>query len=122
MDQKILTQIKEKLLKRKKGLEASLKQFASKNIHNEHDYTANFPDFGNEQDENAEEVATFSDNLSLERTLEKSLQDVDDALKRIEKGAYGKCRYCGHDIGEKRLLARPVSGACIECKNKLTIS
>jgi len=120
MDEKILQQIKEKLLKRKSELETSLKRFASKNIHNESDYTANFPDFGNEQDENVEEVATFSDNLTLERTLEKTVRDIDEALKRIEAGAYGKCRYCGNEIGEKRLLARPVSGACMQCKSKLT--
>ncbi|MFC1612872.1 TraR/DksA family transcriptional regulator [Patescibacteria group bacterium] len=120
MDEKILEQIKEKLVKRKNELEKSLKGFASKNIHNESDYTANFPDFGNEQDGNVEEVSTFSDNLSLERTLEKSMNDIEEALKRIEAGTYGKCRYCGNEIGEKRLLVRPVSGACMKCKSKLT--
>lgn len=120
MNKEILEQIKKKLLEEKKNLEKSLKSFASKNVHNDDDYTADFPDFGTEQDENAMEVAAFSDNLSLERRLEKSLQDVNNALDRIGKGTYGQCRYCGKDIGEQRLLARPVSGACIECKNKFS--
>lgn len=118
MTKEILEQIKKKLLEEKKNLEESLKNFASKNAHNDNDYTADFPDFGSEAEENAAEVAVFGDNLALERKLEKNLEDVNDALDRIEKGVYGKCRYCGKDIGEQRLLARPVSGACIECKNK----
>ncbi|MFH0854865.1 MAG: TraR/DksA C4-type zinc finger protein [bacterium] len=120
MNKDILQQIEKKLLEEKKNLEKSLISFASKNIHNGSDYTTDFPDYGSEQDENAAEVAAFSDNLSLERKLEKTLQDVNNALKRIEKGEYGKCRYCGKDIGEQRLLARPVSGACVECKKKLS--
>ncbi|MFH1030430.1 MAG: TraR/DksA C4-type zinc finger protein [bacterium] len=120
MNKEILEQIKKKLLEEKKNLEKSLKSFASKNIHNNNDYTANFPDYGSELEESAAEVAAFSDNLSLERKLEKTLEDVNSALKRIEDGTYGKCRYCGKDIGEQRLLARPISGACIECKNKFS--
>jgi len=120
MDKKILEKIKENLTKEKKKLENLLKRFASKNVHNENDYTTNFPDYGSELDENAAEVAAFSDNLSLEHKLEKNLQDVNEALKRIKNGTYGKCRYCGKEINNQRLLARPVSGACIKCKNDLT--
>lgn len=120
MTKENLEKIKSHLMEEKKNLENMLKNFASKNIHNEEDYKTNFPKYGDEMDENAAEVATFSDNLSLERKLEKNLQDVNDALKRIEDGNYGKCRYCNKEIDEKRLLARPVSGACIECKNQLT--
>ncbi len=120
MEEKTLNTIKQNLLKEKENLEKLLKNFAKKNIHNDSDYTTNFPDYGDESDENAAEVATFSDNLSLERKLEKNLQDVNSALKRIEDGEYGKCRYCKNEIEEKRLLARPVSGACIKCKNKFS--
>lgn len=118
MDKKIIEQIKNNLLKEKKKLEKSLKNFAKKNIYN--DYNTVFPDYGDEEDENVGEVATFSDNLSLEHSLEKSLKDVNEALERIENGNYGICRYCGKKINEQRLLVRPVSGACIECKTKLT--
>lgn len=120
MTKENLQKIKENLSKEKSNLEKMLKNFASKNVHNNEDYTTDFPDFGDEQDENVAEVAAFSDNLSLEHKLEKNLQDVNEALKRIEKGEYGKCRYCGEKIDEKRLLARPVSGACIGCKNKFS--
>ncbi len=119
MKKETLKIIKEQLLARKKKLEEELGQFTKKNVHVKGDYNAEFPEYGDKEDENAAEVAVFSDNLSLEQSLEKSLRDVNMALERIEQGTYGICRYCGQEIGEKRLLARPVSSACVNCKEKL---
>ncbi len=120
LDQKFIETIKEKLIKEKDRLEKELKSFAKKNVHNITDYDAHFPSFGDKDDENAAEVAAYSDNLTLERTLESALRDVNNSLKRIKEGTYGICRYCGKDIGLQRLEARPTSSTCIECKNKLT--
>lgn len=78
-----------------------------------------FPSYGDKEDENAAEVATFSDNLSVDRTLEGILADVEKALDRIAKGTYGKCKYCGQEIDERRLRVRPESGSCVACKTKL---
>lgn len=118
MDQKTLNQIKEQLEQEKQRLEQELASFAEKNSHSQDDYHAQYPNFGSESDENAQEVATFDDRLTLERTLEKELQDVNGALKRIKDGTYGICKYCGQEIAKERLLARPTSSACIRCKKK----
>ena len=108
--------MKEKLLKEKADLEKELNSISTKNEHNKDDYNADFPDYGSDEDENAKEVAVFSDNLSLERNLEKSLRDVNSALKRIEKGTYGHCKYCDQLINPLRLKARPTSSSCVKCK------
>lgn len=81
---------------------------------------ANFPNLGEKDDENASEVAQFSDNLSLEDELEKALRDVESALKMLDDGTYGTCKYCGSQIDERRILARPTSTSCIQCKKTLT--
>jgi len=120
LDQKFIETAKEKLLEEKKRLEKELKSFTKRNIHNISDYDAHFPSFGDKDDENAAEVALYSDNLTLERTLESALRDVNKALERIKEGTYGICKYCGKDIGKERLEARPTSSACVECKTKLT--
>ena len=78
-----------------------------------------YPEYGSAEDENAAEVATFSDELSLEQKLEESLGDVRSALDRIAKGTYGLCRYCGQAIDPRRLEARPESSSCVACKEKL---
>lgn len=117
--QKVLDQIKTLLEDKKKILGDELAQFATRNPKAVGDFDAAFPQFGDKEDENAAEVAEYSHNLTLERTLEGELRDVTAALARIAKGEYGICKYCKKEIDEKRLLARPTSSACVECKKTI---
>jgi len=119
MEQQQLTKFQNLLSEEKKRLENELSKFAERSIHNADDFNAQFPNFGDHIDDNAEEVSSYSDYLALEHTLEKDLKDVNSALKRIEEGTYGICRYCQKPIPEKRLEARPSSSACVECKKLL---
>ena len=78
-----------------------------------------FPEFGDKLDENAQEIDEYTTNLATDKVLESSLRDIDKALERIENKTYGICKYCHKPINPKRLLARPVASACVECKTKL---
>lgn len=42
---------------------------------------------------------------------------IDEALRRIEDGSYGKCHTCGKPINPERLKAVPHARFCIECKS-----
>lgn len=106
------------LLKEKTNLEAELGKLGKTGSSN--DSSAAFPNYGDKEDENAAEVAEYGANLSLEQTLEKTLRDVNTALVRLQKGTYGICKYCQKPINEKRLLARPTSSSCVECKKAIT--
>ncbi|MFH0923859.1 MAG: TraR/DksA family transcriptional regulator [Candidatus Falkowbacteria bacterium] len=119
MKKETFDKIKKGLLARKKQIEEDLASFTKDDKHEKDEHRAKFPDFGNKSDENVQEIGAYSTNLATEKILEKTLRDIEESLDRIEKGSYGVCKYCGEEIGEKRLLARPVSSACIECKNKL---
>jgi len=121
MDQDFLEKVKNQLLAEKTKLEEELSRFAHRNPKaTKTDYDTDFEDIGSKEDENAAEVARFSDNLSLENTLEKALRDVEGALKRVEEGTYGICKYCKSEISQERLIARTTSSACIQCKKTLT--
>lgn len=120
MDPKDLKEIKKMLEEELSRLEAQLAQFARTNPKNADDFNADFPQIGDKEDENAAEVDVYSTNLTLERTLESALRDVKKSLIRIKEGTYGVCKYCGKEIPVARLRARPTSGACIDCKKKLT--
>ncbi len=80
---------------------------------------AAFPNYGDSEEDNAREVADYEANMGIENDLEKSLRDVNSALARMDKGTYGICRYCGKMMSEKRLLARPTSSACVDCKKTI---
>ena len=56
--------------------------------------------------------------LKLKQTDAKILQAIEEALLRVDKGAYGACRDCGEPIAEARLKAIPWTRVCITCKEK----
>lgn len=119
---KILVAKAKKILEEDKlRLETELSKFSHRNPKSTSEkFETDFQNIGDTEDENASEVAQFSDNLSLEDELEKALRDVESTLKQIEKGDYGICKYCKLPIDERRLLARPTSSSCIQCKKTLT--
>lgn len=44
---------------------------------------------------------------------------INEALLKIEEGAYGVCAMCGEDIPEVRLMAAPTSIYCVQCQGKV---
>ena len=114
MGKEIIEKIKKDLLERKQQIENDLKE-----INEGPNNRVKFPEYGDKSDENAQEIDEYSKNLATDKVLENTLRDIENALARIADGTYGICKYCKKPIGEKRLLARPVASACVECKTKL---
>ncbi len=118
--QDFLKEITTVLAEKKERLEKELGVFAKPSANADGDFEAQYPEFGDKDDENAQEIAQFTARKPLEITLEKELRDIKKALARLEEGKYGICKYCEKAIDEKRLLARPTSGSCVSCKKTLT--
>jgi DnaK suppressor protein len=55
-------------------------------------------------------------NFILSDRERVKLQQIDDALERIDDGNYGVCESCGLEIGEERLTAMPFSRLCRDCQ------
>jgi DnaK suppressor protein len=55
-------------------------------------------------------------NFILSDRERVKLQQIDDALERIDDGNYGVCESCGLEIGEERLIAMPFSRLCRDCQ------
>jgi DnaK suppressor protein len=117
--QETLKNIKEGLLVQKDRVLEELKNISKIDSHEADNRGAQFPEYGDKPDENAQEISDFSTTVATQSILEKSLNDIEKALDRIEKGTYGICKYCHNAINEKRLVARPTAGACITCKTEL---
>lgn len=119
MQSQLLDTIKENLLERERKLMAELEALTGQTAAKSGEYQLIPPDYGSDEDENSEEVATFTTDLAVKEVLEASLRDVRSALDRIAQGTYGTCKYCGKEIDERRLLARPASSSCVHCKESL---
>lgn len=75
-----------------------------------------FPDYGQNEDDNAKETTDFENNLSVEGQLNYLLNKVKRALKSIEDGSYGKCSKCSKMIKQGRLEIMPYAELCINCR------
>jgi RNA polymerase-binding protein DksA len=67
-------------------------------------------------------TATYDRELDqgLEEGAQQTLQDIADALAKIEDGSYGVCEVCGEPIGADRLSAIPWARLCIDDQRKAT--
>ena len=70
------------------------------------------------QDDNAQlwEVSDVRDDLDTQAATE--LDQVNEALARLDAGEYGLCMDCGEPIAEARLKALPYATLCIQCAEK----
>jgi DnaK suppressor protein len=57
--------------------------------------------------------------LSLLSQEQDALYEIDEALKRIEIGTYGKCEMSGKSIPHARLEAIPFARFTVECQSQL---
>ena len=60
------------------------------------------------------------DELQLARDLAE-LDDVEDALRRLDAGTYGDCGSCGLPIPMARLEAQPAARRCARCQGLLEV-
>jgi DnaK suppressor protein len=51
----------------------------------------------------------------------KLIQKIREAIERIDAGTFGICDECGEEIQMERLLARPVTTYCVDCKQRLEV-
>ena len=55
---------------------------------------------------------------ALATSLQESLDEVDDALRKMDAGTYGTCEGCGQPIAAARLEAKLTARLCMECASK----
>jgi DnaK suppressor protein len=67
-------------------------------------------------DESTEEEI-YSTQLRLHDRETFLLAKIRDAMTRLESGTLDECEECSEPIGFKRLMARPVTTLCFECKS-----
>jgi DnaK suppressor protein len=67
-------------------------------------------------DESTEEEI-YSTQLRLHDRETFLLAKIREAITRLEAGTLDECEECNEPIGYKRLLARPVTTLCFECKS-----
>ena len=111
MDTKTIFRYKKLLLEEKQRILNNSKNALK------HELALSTDDLPDETDLAASEV---NQNLIFKlRDRERQLlSKIDEALHRMDEGAFGTCQECEESIEPKRLEARPMSTLCIACKEK----
>lgn len=111
IDQKILEELKAKLLEEKKRLEEDLNKFA-KPVNDKGDFETQIVDVADDDgdmDEEANQVEEYIGNLGVEQSLETQLKEVLVALEKMENGTYGLDEVTGEVIDLARLRVYPAA-------------
>lgn len=58
---------------------------------------------------------SFKEGIIAQQQI-KELAEIEDALKRINKGTYGVCEMCDESIALGRLRAKPFAKFCTPCR------
>jgi DnaK suppressor protein len=59
--------------------------------------------------------------LTLMESKERTLEQIEEALERIEDGIYGVCEKCGAKIPKTRLDAIPYTVLCVRCAARVEL-
>ncbi len=116
-----IKKLKDKLEKKKKEIEAKLRQIADKDPKIKGDWDLKFPKFngkagGGSLEEAADEVEEYVNLKPIEHSLELRLQEVNQALDKITQNRYGLCEGCQKPISLLRLKISPEAKCCLRCK------
>jgi len=55
-------------------------------------------------------------SMNIVSSEQEVLYQIDDALKRMDEGAFGICQQCNQPITMSRLKAVPYASLCISCQ------
>mgnify|MGYP001596012565 CR=1 FL=1 len=75
-------------------------------------------DVGRDSIDESTQENMLSTELRLRDREKWLLGKIDGALERLDAGTLDGCEDCGEPIGYRRLLARPVTTLCIDCKEE----
>ena len=120
MNKQDLKKYKEKLLSIKNIIQGNIKQLGKDS-------------FGKSQKEASGDLSSYTLHMadmasdSYERDFAFDLVSneqeliylIDEALRRIDEGDYGKCQSCGKKISKARLNIVPYAALCVPCQEKL---
>ena len=95
-------------------------QHALRRLHDDNSGTMTEGEEEETFDNHLGDAATITFDREMEYSLEGNsghvLAAIEEALRRIDEGTFGKCARCGKTIASERLEAMPYATKCIDCK------
>ena len=118
MNKEELTYYKNKLNQEKKRITDLINQLDDNGVTRFNAEVASELSFyDNHPSDIASETIEVEKGRALEANERALLDKIDDAVRAIDEGSYGKCQKCGKEIDKERLDFLPYALNCIECED-----
>ncbi|MGI6697376.1 MAG: TraR/DksA C4-type zinc finger protein [Clostridia bacterium] len=116
MDQQKIENFKSTLEQKKRDAQKTLSQIENNEFNDaQAEYTSELSVYDNHPADIATETYEMEKNMALRKQNLHRINQIDQALERIERGDYGKCALCGGEIGFERLKTQPEADTCLKC-------
>ena len=117
MLKKELEYYKKKLLDEKNKLLSDVRQLEKMSLHETtHEGSGNLSSYVTHPADIATDNYEQEKNLDFMDNIELQLEEVENALKKIDDKTYGKCERCKKPIVPRRLKVEPYARLCMDCK------
>ena len=114
---------KELLTKQHKDIDHTIQMMKENKDAEQDKYSpAELSNYDNHPAELGTELFQVELNKALKVHEEHLLKDIKDAIKRIDENKFGKCAFCGKDIGAERLEVIPYTRLCIDCEEDKAVT
>ena len=74
--------------------------------------------YGNHMADDGIDAFEQAVGVALQRKVETTLEEVGQALAKLDDGTYGLCEMCGARIERARLEALPYARCCLDCQSR----
>jgi len=118
MNKQELLKYKKLLIKVREGVAGDISHIAKENLKSQKESSGDLSGYSLHMADMASDSYDRELSLNIAGEVQEIVYEIDDALKRMEEGSFGKCISCDKKIPQKRLNAVPYAKYCIQCKSK----
>lgn len=113
-----VAQYKKLLLKKREEIASEINNIARENLKSQKEASGDLSGYSYHMADMASDSYDRELSLNIASGEQEIIYEIDEALKRIGEGKYGRCPSCNKRIPAKRLKALPYAKYCIQCQSK----
>jgi len=108
---------KKLLLKKREDISNEIRHIAKENLKSQKEASGDLSGYSFHMADMASDSYDRELSLNIASGEQKIVYEIDEALKRIDEGKYGRCLVCNKKIPVRRLKAVPYAKHCIQCQS-----
>jgi RNA polymerase-binding protein DksA len=109
---------KKLLLEKREEILGEINHIAKENLKSQKEASGDLSGYSYHMADMASDSYDRELSLNIASGEQEIIYEIDEALKRIDEGGYGRCLLCNKRIPVRRLKAVPYTKHCIQCQAK----